>query len=111
VDPGELEGLYAAAECFVFPSLFEGFGLPVLEAMARGLPVACSGNGALGEVAGDAALHFDPHSEASIAAAVQRLLTDPVEAERLRTAGRARVARFTWTATAAGTLSTYERAR
>ena len=68
VDPVELEGLYAAASCFVFPSLLEGFGLPVLEAMARGVPVACSARGALAEVAGDAALRFDPASEAQIAA-------------------------------------------
>ena len=91
----------------MFPSLLEGFGLPVLEAMARGLPVACSGNGALGEVAGDAALLFDPRSEASIAAAVERLLGDPVEAERLRAAGRERAAKFTWAATAAATLAAY----
>jgi glycosyltransferase involved in cell wall biosynthesis len=110
VDAAELEGLYAAADCFVFPSLMEGFGLPVLEAMARGVPVACSGRGALGEVAGDAALLFDPESEPAIAAAIERLLEDRAEADRLRSAGRERAARFTWAATAAGTLASYERA-
>ena len=62
VSDEELEGLYAAAAAFVFPSLYEGFGLPVLEAMARGVPVACSDRGALAEVSGDAALHFDPEA-------------------------------------------------
>jgi glycosyltransferase involved in cell wall biosynthesis len=110
VDGPTLEGLYSAAACFAFPSLYEGFGLPVLEAMARGVPVACSGRGALDEVAGDAALRFDPESEASIAAAVERLLTDPEEAERLRRAGPERAARYTWAATAAGTIASYRRA-
>jgi glycosyltransferase involved in cell wall biosynthesis len=110
VDGAELEGLYASAACFVFPSLSEGFGLPVLEAMSRGVPVACSGVGAVAEVAGDAALRFDPRSPRAIADAVERLLSDRAEAERLREAGRARAAGFTWEQTARGTLESYGRA-
>lgn len=106
----QLEGLYAAASCCVLPSLAEGFGLPVLEAMARSVPVACSGRGALGEVAGDAALLFDPESEAEMAGAIERLLRDPSEAGRLVERGRERVAKFSWSAAAAGTLGAYERA-
>jgi glycosyltransferase involved in cell wall biosynthesis len=110
VPSDELEGLYDAAACFVFPSLAEGFGLPVLEAMARGVPVACSGRGSLAEVAGDAALLFDPQSEAAIAGAIQLLIDDVDEAQRLAVAGRRHASRFTWTATAAGTLAAYDRA-
>jgi glycosyltransferase involved in cell wall biosynthesis len=105
-----LEGLYAASECFVFPSLHEGFGLPVLEAMARGLPVACSNGGSLAEVAGEATLPFDPYSATSIATAIERLLGDEREAERLRAAGREQAARFSWETAAEGTLRSYERA-
>jgi glycosyltransferase involved in cell wall biosynthesis len=94
----------------VFPSFYEGFGLPVLEAMARGVPVACSDRASLPEVAGDAAILFDPADPGAMAAALERLLTDPVEAERLRAAGRARAARFTWERTAGLTLAAYERA-
>jgi glycosyltransferase involved in cell wall biosynthesis len=110
VPAAEIEGLWAVAAAFVFPSLYEGFGLPVLEAMARGVPVACSDASSLPEVAGDAALLFDPHDEGAIAAAVERLLGDPAEAERLRAAGSARVLQFTWERTARLTLQSYERA-
>ncbi len=111
VSAEELEGLYAAATGFVFPSLAEGFGLPVLEAMAREVPVACSAQGALAEVAGDAALLFDPDSEQAIASAIRRLIEDRPAAQRLAAAGRLRATRFSWRATAAGTLAAYARAQ
>jgi glycosyltransferase involved in cell wall biosynthesis len=107
VSAAELEGLYRAAAGFVFPSLAEGFGLPVLEAMVRGVPVACSGRGSLAEVAGDAALLFDPESETDIADAIRQLLSDPAIAQRLAAAGRERARGFSWRATAAGTIAVY----
>jgi glycosyltransferase involved in cell wall biosynthesis len=105
----ELEGLWSIADAFVFPSLYEGFGLPVLEAMARGVPVACSDSSSLPEVAGDAALLFDPREEAQIAAALQRLVREPELAERLRARGRVRVRAFTWERTARATIDSYRR--
>jgi glycosyltransferase involved in cell wall biosynthesis len=107
---GELEGLYRAARCLAFPSLAEGFGLPVLEAMIRGLPVACSNATSLPEVAGPAALYFDPLDTAAIAVAIGRLLGDPALRERLAAAGREQASKFTWERTAADTLASYERA-
>ena len=106
----QLEGLYAAATAFVLPSLHEGFGLPVLEAMARGLPVACSAQSALAEVAGDAALTFSPESAAEIAAAIEQIVGDADLRTRLREAGLRRAAQFSWAACARGTLVSYERA-
>jgi glycosyltransferase involved in cell wall biosynthesis len=104
-----LEGLYAVSAAFVFPSLYEGFGFPVLEAMARGIPLACSGQGSLREVAGDAALTFDPLSESEIARAIEHLLAGGPDVERLRRAGREQAARFTWAQTARGTIASYRR--
>jgi glycosyltransferase involved in cell wall biosynthesis len=110
VSGGDLEGLYALADAFVFPSLAEGFGLPVLEAMRRGVPVACSDRSSLPEVAGDAALLFDPESPRAIADAMGALLGDRALAARLREAGRARAATFTWRRSAEGVLACYRRA-
>jgi glycosyltransferase involved in cell wall biosynthesis len=110
----ELEGLWQLADAFVYPSLYEGFGLPVLEAMARGVPVACSNASSLPEVAGDAALLFDPHDERAIATALERLLSgsdqDRAEVERLRARGLERAREFTWERTARLTLESYGRA-
>jgi glycosyltransferase involved in cell wall biosynthesis len=110
LSPEQLEGLWRTAAAFVYPSLYEGFGLPVLEAMARGVPVACSDASSLPEVVGDAALLFDPHDEPSIATAIDRLLGDAALVGRLRSLGLQRVRQFSWERTARSTLHTYRRA-
>ncbi len=106
----DLEGLYALATLVAFPSLYEGFGLPVLEAMTRGVPVVTSGRSSLPEVAGDAALLVDPLDVAQIAAAIERVLRDGVLRERMRSDGLAQAARFSWERTAELTLASYRRA-
>jgi glycosyltransferase involved in cell wall biosynthesis len=110
VSAEQLEGLWELADAFIFPSLYEGFGLPVLEAMARGVPVACSNASSLPEVAGEAALLFDPRSVTQLATAIARLLSDGALRERLREAGHARVRQFTWERAARLTLDSYARA-
>jgi glycosyltransferase involved in cell wall biosynthesis len=105
-----LAGLYALSSVFVLPSLIEGFGLPVLEAMLRGVPVACSNTSSLPEVAGDAALLFDPASQADATGAIRRLLEDRALAERLAARGCERAASFTWERTGAASLVGYRRA-
>jgi len=110
VNDADLAGLYALARCFAFPSVNEGFGIPILEAMRSGLPVACSDASALPEVAGGAARLFDPYDVASIAEALSELLADPALAARLSESGPARAAKFTWEATAEGTLESYAQA-
>jgi alpha-1,3-rhamnosyl/mannosyltransferase len=103
----DLPALYSGARAFVFPSLYEGFGLPPLEAMACGTPVACSDIPSLRKTAGDAALLFDPKEPEAIAAALERLLTDAALREDLRERGLRRAAELTWDAAAQRTLHVY----
>ena len=110
LDEATLKGLFRAARCLVFPSLAEGFGLPVLDAFVQGTPVACARASALPEVAGEAALYFDPLDVGQIRDAIANLLRDDALRSSLASAGRERARRFSWAATAAGTLASYERA-
>jgi glycosyltransferase involved in cell wall biosynthesis len=106
----QLEGLYALSSVFVLPSLIEGFGLPVIEAMLRGVPVACSNIPALTEVACDATLMFDPERQEELTSAIRRLLEDKELAARLAARGRERAAHFTWKRTGQASLAGYRRA-
>jgi glycosyltransferase involved in cell wall biosynthesis len=97
VEPDDLRALYAGAEVFCYPSLFEGFGLPVVEAMAQGTPVVTSRGTATEEAAGGAAVLIDPHDISSIADGISTALSDR---ERLSIAGRSRARQLTWEACA-----------
>jgi glycosyltransferase involved in cell wall biosynthesis len=109
--PGdELPWWYRAADLFVYPSLFEGFGLPVLEALACGTPVITSAASSLPEVAGDAALLVSPEDTAAWAEAIGRVLGDPDLRARLAKAGPRQAAAFTWSRTAAETVAVYRSA-
>ena len=106
----DLPGLYGAAELFAVPSLVEGFGLPPLEAMACGTPVVTSDAEALVESAGDAAEHVPALDAGALAEAIRRVLGDAALRERLRAAGLARAAQFTWQRTAEATRAVYREA-
>jgi glycosyltransferase involved in cell wall biosynthesis len=109
VSDEELPLLYAGASVFLFPSLHEGFGLPVLEAMACGTPVVTSNVTSLPEIAGGAAVVIDPANTQELIAAMMRVLTNEALAEELRQKGLARAGRFTWDETARQTLQVYKR--
>ncbi len=104
-----LAGLYTYAEVFVFPSLYEGFGIPILEAFLYGAPVACSRVAALPEIAGDAAIYFDPNNIEDMANVLDYLLTHEDDRKMLITRGKERVALFTWEKAARKTLDVYKR--
>lgn len=103
----DLPALYSGAEVFAFPSLYEGFGLPPLEAMACGAPVLCANTSSLPEVVGDAALMVDPASVAAIAAGLRRLLDDPALRDEFRSRGLRRAGAFSWQRTARLILAVY----
>ena len=107
VSDDELNWLYHNARALVFPSLYEGFGLPILEAMSVGTPVITSDRGAMAEVAGEAARLIDPTDPADIARGILRVLEDDQYADALMSAGRTRAAEFTWERTASETLDVY----
>ena len=107
IDDDDLPDLYRGAAAFVFPSLYEGFGLPVLEAMACGAPVVTSNTSSMPEVAGGAAMLVDPRDVDGLAAAIARVLRDEGLRARLRAAGLARARQFSWETAARQVLDAY----
>ena len=103
----ELAACYAHAMAFVFPSRYEGFGIPILEAFACGCPALVASASCFPEIAGDAALYFDPDDRDSLRHALHRVLSDPALRDALRTRGRARAEGFTWERTARETVAAY----
>jgi glycosyltransferase involved in cell wall biosynthesis len=110
VPENDLPALYSGSLCFVYPSYFEGFGLPPLEAMKCGTPVVAGNRTSLPEVVGDAGLLIDPFDVEAMAAAIERVISDPGLRAELQIKGLARAKLFDWRATARQTLAVYERA-
>jgi glycosyltransferase involved in cell wall biosynthesis len=104
----DLPGLYSAADALLLPSQYEGFGLPLLEAMACGTPVVCSRASSLPELAGDAALLIEPDDAEGLTAAIRQLIDQPDLASTLRQRGLAQARKFTWEATARQTAQLYQ---
>jgi glycosyltransferase involved in cell wall biosynthesis len=108
VSDADLLQLYNACDCFVFPSFYEGFGLPILEAMACGRAVACSNTSAMPEVADGAGLLFNPHAAEDIERAMSDILLDPELRARMERLGLQRASQFSWQSSAKATLSVYK---
>jgi glycosyltransferase involved in cell wall biosynthesis len=108
VSDDTLRVLYRLASVFVFPSLYEGFGLPPLEAMASGTPVVTSNQSSMPEVTGDAAVHVDPYDVGSIVGGIRRVLSDPALAAALRQRGPERAREFSWAQSVEKTRAVYE---
>jgi len=104
----DLSLLYSGADCLLQPSLYEGFGFPILEAMACGTPVICSNSSSLPEVAGDVALQVSPHDDEELAASIQKVLSEPGLADRMREQGVVQAGKFSWDLCATETMAVYE---
>ena len=103
-----LANLYHHALAFIYPSLYEGFGIPPLEAASRGCPVVCSNGGSIPEIIGNAGEFFDPYDEDSIAQAIERIISDTERTEELRVLGKQNLSRFSWSSCAKETYKIYE---
>lgn len=110
VDEADVPALYSGTMLFVFPSLYDGFGLPVLEAMACGTPVVCSNTSSLPEVAGDTAILINPMDIAALTAAISRVIGEETLRQHVQEKGLAQAAKFSWGWTARQTLTLYEQA-
>ena len=108
LDDNKLPSFYKNAELFVFPSLYEGFGIPILEAFACSCPLVCSNTSSLPEIAGNAAEYFDPYDEESISIAIENVLNNSQRKEELRENGKERLKYFSWEQTAKSTKKLYE---
>jgi glycosyltransferase involved in cell wall biosynthesis len=111
IHEADLPRLYAGAAAFAFPSFYEGFGLPPLEAMASGTPVLASANGSIQEVVGDAGVLVDPHDDAALTEGLERILTDQPLRDACIAAGLERARRFTWTSCVDRTIALYRELR